>query len=298
MIEELFIVVTYVIFNWILWRKMKERFRWWFELMLRLFLPAGVASAWLLVGGEYYILAIIPAALILIYIFNYSEFFLMDEFSGIGERLLILNFHNDLIYNEVNVYIDTTSGPADVSQLLQENLEKTESEDLREIKKLIQEMQGLVVLPIYISLCDFVGDDFVRFCKIYYLKRVDKKQETQKKQRNNDKVETIETVIPKVLTLNCVRLKDEEVKDRKFVVVLGIEGQRDDELLKHLARLKFAMEGIKVFPRWYEIELLKEELEAKEATIQDMWRRLKKLKDEKTYFDTRVTELEGRRKRK
>lgn len=282
-VVDLLIVVWYIVFNWLLWRKNKDkRFRWYFEVSIRFILPVVITVTWYFYTKSLWIGLSILAGLALMYLFNYSEVFLREKFSNIGEKLVIINIQkgSDLeepIFNFYNVYRDSSRSNLDIKKTFEENIKDLSKEEKKEYEKLILGLENFMLVELFLSLCDFIEYKFVRYLKIYLLQAKSNSKEVEE--------------IPKVLHINAVQLEDEELHDRNFTVLCGIQGPRDEVMLARLAKLNVAMENIKVFPKWWENRLLQEKLEALEKTNDDLWEELQELKNYKKRFAKKFKKL-------
>lgn len=277
-ILDIVVITLFIGFNFLIWFYRKDkRIQKNFEIVFRGITPISIAFGWYYLNYSYLIFVIIPISVILFYIFNFSEFFLMNNFVTMGNKLIVLNFfEQEPIYNELNVYVDSSQKKIDISQLLLENIAKKGNEELEEYLKLVESLKPFRLRILYFSLCDFVKDDFLRYVCLYWVSPM-------KIDENKDK-----DIIPKVLSLNCVKLENEEIKKRNFNVILGIEGQRDEELLKNLQKLAFVLENIKILPKYYEFELMRDEIKAKDETIKELRKALKEIYDFKGVINTEL----------
>ena len=294
---DLVIIGLYVLFNILLWRATKDkRLKRLNEVILRGVIPATITGLWIWLVQSYLIAFLNPACWILVYCFNFSELFLSEHFSTTGERLVIISLYNEEPeYNTVNIYLDTSRKSQDVRKTFEENISKLSKEERQEYEKLVAGLVDFEIKELYLVWLDFLKDDWVRYLKVYCLYISEEETIEEKvnvKTREKTVLKVRERIIPKVLHLNSVRLRDEEIHGKDFSVICGVEGPRDDKLLLGMAKLCDAMENVKGFPKWWEFRLLQERYETLEATNEKVWEELQELKKYKKRYKARFRKLE------
>lgn len=296
--DDMIIIGLYIFFNLVIWFKMKDkRFRWSNEILIRAATPIGIAVAWAYFFKSYEIFAILFIALILSYALNFSEVFLREHYTSVGERLVILSFYNvEARYNTLNVYIDTSHGSIDLKRRFEDNLAYLDEKEQAEARKLIEPLEQFHLDELYICWLDFLKENFARYLKIYRLyipneEVHDEAISTKTRERTITKIK--ETIIPRVMHLHCAQLKPEEIFGRKIPVVYSVEAPYNEKLQLAVEKYSNAMENVKGFPKWWEERFKDEKILSLEGTIEDMFEELVKLRRFKKEYADKLKRVEN-----
>lgn len=310
---SIIVISLYVGFSWVLYHKNKDKYNLWEEVSLKTVIPVIICFVYLFFMWYFWffflqivfidlLILLLPVSGAVMYgIFNYPEFYFKKELACAGSKYIVVQTYGNRAKGmERNVYFNDAERGRDVRDAFKAKVQGKTKKDTERAIKLLSTMPKYDVIRIFVPLNEVIGGEWIKKCQIYVVRQIENKIQDriiaklqkvveeegnipQAIQRISDLVNDLtDSFFPKfrdVLSLNCVELKEESVRGRKYRTFMGIEGVLNSELQRQMERYKPFLENVKDMPSKYEILQLKDEIALKDQVIEDLLQNNKRLKD-------------------
>lgn len=259
LVNALTLVFLYCVFSWFLWKRTSKKLTQWFEVLFRICFPISIAFIQIYFFQNWYICIIALPTLAFWALTRRGKVFLRENMNSLANHLTIINeAGEEPEYEDTEIFENPSQKAYNVEETMTRNAKRLGNEIFQKCEEIIQTVEGGEI-NVYYTWMNYDGK--FQYIQFLYLHSIN----THYK-------------VPKVLSMNNVKLDPTVVYDRKFEVFFAIAGERNEEMLEYLKKWKRVYETAKIFPVYDDYVGLQEENTELKARLIDSRKRRKEFK--------------------